>query len=46
MVPGSALCVVMAVFVYYLFDQFLAIPWPPTLLGEYFPDLRGVIPSV
>ena len=37
---------VMAVFIYYVFDQFLAIPWPPTLLGDYFPDLRGVIPSV
>jgi TctA family transporter len=37
---------VMAVFIYYVFDQFLAIPWPPTLLGDYFPDLRGVIPSI
>ena len=38
--------VVMAVFIYYVFDQFLALPWPPSLLGDYFPDLRGVIPSV
>jgi len=37
---------VMAVFIYYLFDQLLAIPWPPSLLGDTFPDLRGVIPSV
>src|SRR5215510_1837588 len=38
--------VVMGVFVYVLFDQLLAIPWPLSLLGEYFPELRGVIPSV
>lgn len=37
---------VMAVFVYVVFDWGLALPWPPTLIGEYFPDLRGVIPSV
>src|SRR5262245_23760101 len=37
--------VVMGVFVYVLFDQLLAIPWPLSLLGEYFPDLREVIPS-
>lgn len=38
--------VVMGVFIYYLFDQLLAIPWPLSLLGDYFPELRGVIPSV
>jgi len=38
--------VVMGLFVYILFDQLLAIPWPLSLLGEYFPELRGVIPSV
>jgi TctA family transporter len=38
--------VVMGLFVYVLFDQLLAIPWPLSLLGEYFPELRGVIPSV
>jgi TctA family transporter len=31
--------------IYVVFDQFLAIPWPPTLLGTYFPDLK-FIPSV
>jgi hypothetical protein len=36
----------MCLFIYVLFDQLLAIPWPPSLLGDYFPDLRGVIPSV
>jgi hypothetical protein len=38
--------VVMCLFIYVLFDQLLAIPWPPSLLGDYFPDLRGLIPSV
>ena len=27
------------------FDQFMAIPWPPTLLGQLIPALK-VIPSV
>jgi TctA family transporter len=30
---------IMCVFVYYLFDQLLAIPWPPTLLGDYSVEL-------
>lgn len=29
---------IMCVFVYYLFDQLLAIPWPPAVLGDYYPD--------
>jgi TctA family transporter len=37
---------VTCVFVYYLFDQLLAVPWPPSVLGDFFPDLKGVIPSV
>jgi TctA family transporter len=36
----------MTIFVYVVFDWFLALPWPPTLLGDYFPELRGQIPSV
>jgi hypothetical protein len=34
-VPMAA---IMCVFIYYLFDQTLAIPWPPTVLADYFPD--------
>jgi hypothetical protein len=30
---------------YVVFDQLLAIPWPPTLLGTLFPIFK-VIPSV
>ena len=36
----------MTAFVYVMFDQMLTIPWPPTLLGEWFPMLKGKIPSV
>ena len=32
--------------IYGLFDQLLTIPWPPSLLGDLIPALRGVIPSV
>jgi hypothetical protein len=38
--------VFMGLFVYVVFDWGLALPWPPSLLGDYFPNLRGVIPSV
>jgi hypothetical protein len=37
--------VFMTIFIYFLFDQLLAIPWPPTYLGDYFPLLK-MIPSV
>jgi Uncharacterized protein conserved in bacteria len=32
-------------FIYLVFDQMLTIPWPPTLLGAWFPALQ-VIPSL
>jgi len=38
-----AVCVVALIYI--VFDQLLAIPWPPTLLGTLFPVLK-VIPSV
>jgi hypothetical protein len=38
--------VILALFIYVMFDQMLTIPWPPTLLGDFFPALKGVIPSV
>lgn len=28
------------------FDLFMAVPWPPTLLGHLFPALKGLIPSM
>lgn len=40
------MAIVMCLFIYVLFDQLLAIPWPPTVLGDIFPALRGVVPSV
>ena len=36
---------IMTLFIYGLFDQLLAIPWPPTVLGDWVPALK-VIPSV
>jgi hypothetical protein len=42
-----AVCTV--IFIYFAFDQFMAIPWPQTLIGTYlaptFPFLK-MIPSV
>lgn len=37
--------VVLVIGIYVAFDLFMALPWPPTLLGEYFPAFK-VIPSV
>jgi hypothetical protein len=35
----------MVMLIYFVFDQLLSIPWPPTLLGTYFPEFKS-IPSV
>jgi hypothetical protein len=32
-------------FIWFAFDYFMAIPWPPTLIGDWFPALKA-IPSV
>ncbi len=37
--------VAVVALIYVVFDQLLAIPWPPTLLGAFFPVLKA-IPSV
>jgi len=44
LVLPQAIC--LALFIYVVFDQLLAIPWPQTLLGNVFPTLKSVIPSV
>jgi TctA family transporter len=33
-------------FIYCVFDRLLHLPWPPTLLGEWVPWLRGYVPSL
>jgi TctA family transporter len=35
----------LVVFIWFTFDYVMAVPWPPTLLGQWFPYLK-VIPSV
>jgi len=39
------MAVAVVLLIYVVFDQLLAIPWPPTLLGMLFPALK-IIPSV
>jgi TctA family transporter len=41
-IPMAAAVVLL---IYVVFDQLLAIPWPPTLAGTFFPALK-IIPSV
>ena len=35
----------LVVFIWFTFDYVMAVPWPPTLFGQWFPYLK-VIPSV
>jgi TctA family transporter len=37
--------VILTIFIYIAFDQFMTVPWPPTLLGTWFPGMK-FIPSV
>ncbi len=37
--------VVLVLFIWFTFDYFMAVPWPPTLIGQWFPVLKA-IPSV
>jgi TctA family transporter len=37
--------ILLTVFIFVVFDYFLTIPWPPTLIGGWFPALK-FIPSV
>jgi len=37
--------VILVVFIWFAFDYFMAVPWPPTLIGSWFPELKA-IPSV
>ncbi len=32
--------------IYLVFDQLLHLAWPRTMIGIWFPELRGIIPSV
>jgi hypothetical protein len=36
---------IMVTLIYSVFDQLLALPWPPTLLGQWLPAFK-MIPSV
>ena len=31
---------------WFIFDQLLSLPWPNSVLGNFFPDLKNIIPSV
>jgi putative tricarboxylic transport membrane protein len=37
--------VTLVVFIWFTFDYVMAVPWPPTLLGQWFPAFKA-IPSV
>jgi hypothetical protein len=37
----AIMAAVMTTLIYVVFEQFLNIPWPPTLLGTSFPVLKS-----
>ncbi|MDB5794426.1 MAG: tripartite tricarboxylate transporter TctA family protein [Noviherbaspirillum sp.] len=36
----------LVIFIYIVFDQVMAVPWPQTLLGSWFPELKRFVPSL
>jgi len=38
--------VLLTAFVTVVFDQLLRLPWPPTLIGSWFPGLAAAVPSM
>jgi hypothetical protein len=36
----------MTLLIYVVFDQLLAIPWPPTVLGGWMPWLKDYVPTI
>ena len=36
----------LTVFIWFVFDQLLTIPWPQTILGKAFPALKALVPSM
>ena len=37
--------VILVLFIWLAFDYFMAVPWPPTFIGQWLPALKA-IPSV
>jgi len=40
------MAVIMTVFIYFVFNDLLAIQWPQTVVGDMFPILKAYIPSM
>jgi hypothetical protein len=42
-----SMCVIaMTAASWFIFDQLLSLPWPDSVLGDLFPTLKNIIPSV
>ena len=41
---AGLLAVCITTFAWVLFDRFLAVPWPQSLLGGWFPALQAYLP--
>jgi hypothetical protein len=37
---------VLVIAVTFVFEHIMHIPWPPTFLGQWFPELKSIIPSL
>jgi len=37
---------VLVIVITFVFEHIMHIPWPPTFLGQWFPELKSIIPSL
>ena len=37
---------VLVIAITFVFEHVMHIPWPPTLMGQWFPELKSIIPSL
>ncbi len=38
--------IILVVAVTFVFEHIMHIPWPPTFLGQWFPELKAFVPSL
>lgn len=43
---SATFAIVLTIFIFIVFDRLLAVPWPGSVVGDWFPMLRNWIPSM
>ncbi|AQH05400.1 hypothetical protein A9R05_41010 (plasmid) [Burkholderia sp. KK1] len=42
---AAVFAIALTIFIYVVFDRLLAVPWPGSVVGDWFPVLRNWVPS-